>query len=367
MATEELIASLADRLHRVWRVRHLAVDATGLGGPIADLLAGRLPRGVVEPVVFTAERKSRLGFGLLAASSEESTDIHKIALTDDGPSYVGSGKVPGRPLDQYSFSEFNGDLRVATTSNAFTFDGASSNNVYVLRENALNGSLSIVGQLEGIAPGERIFSARFVGDKGFLVTFVQIDPLFTIDLSDPTNPVVVGELKVPGFSTFILPISETELLTIGRDATEEGFPLGVQLSVFDVSDFANPTLTDKVVLGLNGSWSEALNNPKALTWLPSRRLVAIPVTLVEAGGEDFLGGLSFSGLIVHHVSTDGQFTERGRISTQPPTVNEFDFFPTVAFTRGVFLDDDVFAVTPERVRGAAVSNVNGATISLELE
>ncbi len=307
------------------------------------------------------------GFSLIDGASDESTDIHKIALTDDGPSYVGSGKVPGRPLDQYSFSEFNGDLRVATTSNAFTFDGVSSNNVYVLRENALNGSLSIVGQLEGIAPGERIFSARFVGDKGFLVTFVQIDPLFTIDLSDPTNPVVVGELKVPGFSTFILPISETELLTIGRDATEEGFPLGVQLSLFDVSDFANPTLTDKVTLGLNGSWSEALNNPKALTWLPSRRLVAIPVTLVEAGGEDFLGGLSFSGLIVHHVSADGLFTERGRISTQPPTVNEFDFFSTVAFTRGVFLDDDVFAVTPDRVRGAAVSNVNGATISLELE
>jgi len=337
------------------------VQAIGVVGAAEELYAS-------TTALYVAGTSVDAVFGLFAPTSEPSIDVHKIALTDAGPQYKGSGKVPGRPLDQYSFSEYNDYLRVATTTNAFSFAGESSNNVYVLAE--ADGALSIVGRLEGLAPGEQIRSARFVGERGFLVTFVQVDPLFTIDLSDPTNPTVVGELKVPGFSTFILPISENELLTIGQDAEPTDFGgailLGVQLSIFDVSDFANPQLKDKVVLGLRGSYSEALNNPKALTWYASQQLLAVPAQLVESASDDFFGGLDFTGLLVYSVDPTDGFVELGRISMEEDN-DEFGFYYYPSFTRGIFLGSDVFAVTPDAVRGAPVDDVESAPYALELE
>jgi hypothetical protein len=199
-----------------------------------------------------------------------------------------------------------------------------------------------------------------------MVTVREVDPLYTIDLSDPTNPFAVGELKIPGFSTFILPISETELLTIGQDADEQtGRTRGLQLSVFDVSNFADPQLAHKVILGLSGSVSEALHNPKALTWFAGSRLLAVPGSLVEAGTADFAGGLDFTGLLVYHVNANDGFIELGRISTLVLD-DQFGFGRYAQFTRGVFMSDDVFAVTPDVVRGAPLGNVNSVPYSIAL-
>jgi hypothetical protein len=156
----------------------------------------------------------------------------------------------------------------------------STNAVYVLGEN--DDELEIVGRIEGIAPGESVQSARFMGDKGFVVTFEQIDPLFTLDLADPANPRIVGELKVPGFSTFITPLGEDHLLTVGQYVDPEGFnwQTAVQLSIFDVSDFANPVQTHNLIIGGDtGSYSEALWNPKAFTYFAEAGMVALPVSI----------------------------------------------------------------------------------------
>jgi hypothetical protein len=184
--------------------------------------------------------------------------------------FAASGGVPGHIVNQFALDEEAGHLRVATTRQ--TFIGwrmqNSTNSVFVLR--ASGGKLERVGELTGLAHNERIFSARFEGPRGFLVTFRNIDPLFTLDLSNPASPQVVGELKIPGFSTYLHPISRDHLLTIGRDTS------GAQLQVFDVSNFASPSLMHRYVLGSRSSSSEAEYDHKAFTYFGSRALLAIP-------------------------------------------------------------------------------------------
>ena len=214
----------------------------------------------------------------------ETTSIYKFAFTDEGAALAASGTVPGRVLNQYSMSEYNGFLRIATTLSPTWVERnqqESQNAVYVLEQSG--DSLEEAGAIENIAPGEVIYSARFLGDKGYLVTFEQIDPLFTLDMSDPRNPRKVGELKVPGFSTFITPLGEDHLLTIGRDTNDFGFSDGIRLSIFDVSDFANPTVAHIEVIGSNGAWSDAVYNPKAFTYFPEEDLIAFPLEIYSYG------------------------------------------------------------------------------------
>jgi hypothetical protein len=218
-----------------------------------------------------------------------------------------------------------------------------------------------------------------VGDRGYLVTFEEIDPLVTLDLSDPAAPLAVGELKVPGFSTFLVPMDENHLLAIGQYVPVDGprFLTGVQLSIFDVSDFAAPALAHQVVLGDEGTaWSEALYDPKAFAYFAERGLVALPVTIDEGffgavpdsdlSFDDAINGAGilpfdhFEGLIVYEVSVENGFTEVGRISTR------FDqgYYYGTNFTRGVFIDQDVLAVTNQGVRAAEVQSMG--TQSAEL-
>ncbi|UCC32656.1 MAG: beta-propeller domain-containing protein, partial [Phycisphaerales bacterium] len=211
-------------------------------------------------------------------NNRETTDIYKFAYVDRGAIATATGSVPGRVLNQYSMGEYAGHLRVATTVGPtftpFGGRGEPHNNVYILGQTGT--TLQEVGSIVNIAPGETIQSARFIGERGYLVTFEQIDPLFTLDLRDPTDPQIAGELKVPGFSTFIVPMGEDHLLTVGQYIPEDGpfFGWGVQLSIFDVSDFSDPELaTPSVVLGeQGGASSEALYNPKAFTYFAERGL-----------------------------------------------------------------------------------------------
>ena len=155
--------------------------------------------------------------------------------------YLGSGRVEGQLHNQFSLSENDGYLRVATTSNMWARwwledPPESENHLFVL--DLIDGVLDEVGHVGGIAAGERIFAARMVGDRGYMVTFEQVDPLFTLDLSDPYDPRVVGELEIPGFSTYIHPIANDKLLTIGVGGDENGANWRTQISMFDVADFA---------------------------------------------------------------------------------------------------------------------------------
>ncbi len=237
------------------------------------------------------------------------THIHRFDLAGERTEYAASGAVPGWILNQFSMSEYDGHLRVATTDVDWWWGTGveegelPANNVFVL--DFQGTEMPVIGQVRGIAPEEQIRAVRFLGEKGFVVTFQQIDPLFTIDLSDPRSPTVVGELEIPGFSAYLHPLEDDHLLAIGMDGTMDGQITGLAVSLFDVSDFANPTLADKWTLESDDwSWSEALWNHHAFTF--HRDVLSFPAYIYE-------DGQGFSGLIAIGVDTDEGLTELGRV------------------------------------------------------
>ena len=287
--------------------------------------------------------------------SDEQTIIHKFDLSGDRVEFVGKGEVPGRILNQFSLGEYEDVLRIATTTGElWGEDPTAKNHLFCLE--IQDKKLEVIGKLMNLAPGEKIYSARFIGDRGFLVTFVDIDPLFTLDLSDPINPRVVGELKIPGYSDYIHPLDEDHLLTIGKDAIAEGdnfaWYQGVQLSIFDVSDFGDPQLLHKKIIGDRGTSSEALYNHKAFTFWRKNDLLAIPVDLYEHPEEPVkpnqYGDRTFTGLYVYRVTIEDGFKFLGRIST----ADEDEYYYRGWWIRGVFIEDSVYAVQQNKIFSA---------------
>ena len=263
----------------------------------------------------------------------QTTIIHKFDLTQKKVTHAGSGRVKGRILNQFSLGEYEDVLRIATTTGE-TWQGTSQNHVFCLKEG--EKGLGIIGRIENIAPGESIYSARFMGTRGFLVTFVKVDPLFTLDLSDPYAPVIVGKLKVPGYSDYIHLLGENHLLTIGRDVKVQNGAMyfqGVRLSIFDITDFTDPKLTHWELIGDRVTYSEALYNHKAFTFWAANNLLAFPI--------EGYGLQSFTGLYVYEVTTDKGFNYLGRISTLPDSQPDYWNY---GWTRGVFIEDYVYAV-----------------------
>ncbi len=241
------------------------------------------------------------------------TNIHKFDLTGDKPAYVAAGQVDGWLLNQFSMSEYDGHLRVASTE--FTNwwgaepDEDSGSNVTILKDDDA-GTLAEVGAVTGIAPGEQITAVRMLGDVGYVVTYLWVDPLFTIDLSDPTAPAVLGELKLPGFSTYLHPLGDDHLLAVGYAGTDEGVITGLAINVFDVSDLSAPRLAHQYTLESDDwSYSEALWDHHAFTY--HRDVLSIPIYTYDY--DESTGAWSgFSGMLVTHVTTDG-IEELGRV------------------------------------------------------
>ncbi|MGI0040854.1 MAG: beta-propeller domain-containing protein, partial [Nitrosopumilaceae archaeon] len=203
------------------------------------------------------------------------TVIQKFAINNGIVSYVSKGEVPGYLLNQYSMDEFDSRFRVATTSEYYTSKGVTmANNVYVLDE-----SLNILGSVENVAPEESIYSARFMGDKLYLVTYQRIDPFFVIDLSSDT-PKVLGALKIPGYSSYLHPYDDTHVIGIGKETKPNQYggmeTVGVNVSLFDVSDVAHPVAVDTYLIGGPGTESEILNDPKAFLFDKEKNILSIP-------------------------------------------------------------------------------------------
>lgn len=199
------------------------------------------------------------------------TDIHAFDITDPrGARYVASGSVPGTVLNQYSLSEHEGMLRIATTTGARTEGSVSA--IYVLQQR--ERILVPVGHVGGLGVGERIYAVRFIGALGYVVTFRETDPLYVVDLREPTRPVVRGELKIEGFSSYLHPVGEDLLLGVGQNATTEGQMLGAQMSLFDVSDPASPKRIDVVTLE-DGTY--ASSDPLSFLYWPATGLTVVPV------------------------------------------------------------------------------------------
>jgi hypothetical protein len=242
------------------------------------------------------------------------TVLHKFDISDETtrPAYVASGSIRGVLSDQFALSERDGVLRVATTvtDNGDDLSGWSSS-VWTLSPDQSGGFVTR-DRASGLAPGEEIYAARFVGELGFLVTYeVQLgDPLFTIDLSDPDNIDVRGELHITGFSDYIHPMGEDHLLTVGMDDGGGAHDWGLAVSLFDVSDLDNPTLADRVVLDAWGS--EAQSEHHAFTWSPENGTLAIPSWGQESGTLEVLSADPASGL--EHLGTLTQDTVSGNLS-----------------------------------------------------
>jgi len=240
------------------------------------------------------------------------TNIYQFDLEDAEVPLTAMGAVPGVTLNQFSLDESDdGLLRVATTSG---FGDRASSGVYTLAASA--GNLQTIGSVTGLAPGERIYSVRFIGDRGYVSTFRQVDPLFVIDLANPAKPRVVGELKVPGFSSYLHPLDATHLLGVGRDVDPDtGRVRGLQLSIFDVGDPANPKRTATYTFAGDGwqSWSAALWDHHALSWFAKQGILALPVQQ----GDWWQGS---NGLVVFKVDTDSTegFTNLGEITHDSP-------------------------------------------------
>jgi uncharacterized secreted protein with C-terminal beta-propeller domain len=245
----------------------------------------------------------------LPAGVRQQTEIYRFDITGTGaPRFAASGAVPGYLVDQYAMSEWNGYLRVATTTGLSwaVADGpspagasapASSSAVYSL---SLAGpAMPVAGKVAGLGSGERIYSVRFNGPVGYVVTFRQTDPLYTVDLSDPVHPRVVGSLSLTGYSAYLHPVSGSQLIGIGQSADSMGHVGGMQVSLFDVTDLAAPIRL--ATYALAGSSSTAEFDPHAFLYWPSASLVVVPLDAGAQTGDLVLrlsgGSLTKAGLL----------------------------------------------------------------------
>jgi Beta propeller domain len=328
--------------------------------------------------LYMASPANVYGFSWLAAANDRST-IHKFGLgaTATATAYRGSGEIDGHVLSQLSMDENDGKLRVAT-SVGHVPDPAVHSVMSVLEEQ--QGMLATLGKVDNIAPGEDIRSVRFDGGRGFIVTFKKTDPLFAFDLSNPSAPRITGELKIPGFSTYMHMMDATHLLTIGYDAADHGnfaFFTGVLLQIFDIADPTQPQLVHKEVIGTRGSSSEALTNHLAFTYFAPKNLLALPMSICEGGDEN--GGYgskqTFSGLMVFDVTAAGGFALRGRVS-HPASSTQGSYYGGGCYNwwsdassevkRSIVMDDWIFSISSSRIKVSSLAALdqNAGEISI---
>lgn len=253
------------------------------------------------------------------AETSYGTSIHKFDISDPAQAvYSMSGRVDGWLLNQFALDEHDGRLRVATTTGSpwGGVDETSESHVFVLEPG--DDALVEVGSVSGLGEGESIFAVRFMGDVGYVVTFEQTDPLYTIDLSDPTDPQEKGELKILGYSAYLHPVADGWLLGVGQDADELGSTEGTQVSLFDVRDLENPQRVAQETLP--NAESAAEWDHRAFLWWAETELAAIPVSTYDWDSED-----SLEGLVGFTVDTEAQeITELGRIS-HPEQEDDYDY------------------------------------------
>jgi hypothetical protein len=310
----------------------------------------------------------------------DTTYLHKFDITQPGNAvYVASGTVDGHIVDQFSMDEAaSGHFRIVTTIQTRVPDTTNpdnwwgtmqtTNRLSVLGENA--GYLDVVGQSPDLAEGERVMSSRMIGDKGFVVTFRQVDPLFTFDLTDPTNPRKIGELKIPGFSTYIHPLDANHLLTIGTYVPEpvNGQPQNwqeraLQLAIFDVSNLANPVQTHTQLVGTAYGWSEAAHEHKAFNYFAAKKLLAIPFAdwSNSVNGGDYWSSFT-SDLRVYSVDPVLGFTTKGAISMrdlyQVYSYSGWYYYYQPYVRRSVMADDFVYSISDSGIRVANIANLS---------
>ena len=263
------------------------------------------------------------------------TAIHRLDISDPARTrYRGSGQVSGYLLNQWSLSEYDAVLRVVSTDTPAWLGSSDSTESSLTTLRLRDGALNQVGRVGNLGKGQRVYAVRFAGPTAYVVTFKQVDPLYTVDLADPARPRVLGELELPGYSAYLHPIGRDLLLGIGQDVNDQGRPAGTQLSLFDVSDLRHPTRLAHATLGQG--WSEAESDHHAFLFWPRTGLVVVPF------GQSAVGyrvgrarGIALVGRITHPTGT--------AVST--------------AIRRSVVVGDSVFTVSDAGVVSSSLATL----------
>jgi len=292
------------------------------------------------------------------------SSIHRIHIEGDEIEYVASGEVPGMVLNQFSMDEYGDYFRVATT----TREGTSRNHIYVL-----DMALNITGSLTDLAPGETIYSARFMGEKGYLVTFKKVDPLFVIDLSDPRYPKELGYLKVTGYSDYLHPYDENHIIGIGKETTDEGefaWYQGVKISLFDVTDVSNPREISKLEIGDRGTDSPVLWDHKAFLFDKLRNLLVMPILEAKVDVTKYseaeiawaYGEPVYQGAYVFDISIDNGLQLRGRIThiDDPSALEQgyYYYYSPYSIQRSLYIDDILYTISGAKIKMNDLENLD---------
>lgn len=299
---------------------------------------------------------------------KQSTKIHKFKIKDGNVEYIASGTVDGALLNQFSMDEYNGYFRITTTCN-INWD-ESTNNMFVL-----DGKMNVVGSVEGLAKGEKIYSTRFMGDKCYVVTYKTVDPLFVIDLSNPRAPKVLGELKIPGYSEYLHPLGENYLIGFGHDSVEKSYinwdgdaevtayNMGLKLAIFDVSDLSNPKELYSVKIGGRGSLSELSDNHKALLFNEEKGIFAFPATIYKDGGfydngVPRYGEVDFEGALVFDLSVENGIKLRGKVTNNDKSYGDIE--------RLIYINDILYTLSNEMIKASDLDTLEEIS-SIKLE
>ncbi|TMU84847.1 hypothetical protein FGG79_13100 [Bacillus sp. BHET2] len=285
------------------------------------------------------------------------TEIHKFAVRNGEIAYTSSGSVEGRVLNQFSMDEYEGNFRIATTKGeVWNSDTPSSNALYIL-----DSTMKNVGEVKDLARGEKIYSVRFMGAKAYIVTFKQVDPLFVIDASDPAHPKVMGELKIPGFSTYLHPIDDHHLIGFGYDTSVVNDKNevsiepritrnGMKISLFDITDFHHPKETDTEIIGGAGTHSSLLEDHKALLHEASRHLYGFPISVYnETDNSSHELDFDYQGALLYEITPEKGIVLKSKLVAEERKDKEFYEQWEDQVQRLLYIDDQLYTISNHQI------------------
>ncbi|MDO9550314.1 MAG: beta-propeller domain-containing protein [Methanoregula sp.] len=305
--------------------------------------------------------------------AQSTTVIHKIGINNGAISYIAKGEVPGYLKNQFAMDEYDGNLRVATTSDVWTTRGQYEyNNVFVL-----DSAMKTIGSLTHIAEQEQIYSTRFIGDRLYMVTFKRVDPFFVIDLSTPTSPKILGKLKIPGYSDYLHPYDKNLIIGIGKETGTNDWggvsTQGLKLALFDVSDVEHPRQVGKVEIGDAGSDSAALSDHKAFLFDKAKNLLVIPARVVkqDAGQGSKIGGDQsqvWYGAYVFGVNPDTGFVLRGTVEHGTGGGGYYYYGSSRdEVKRSLYIGDTLYTLSPGKILANPLSQINTTVSTIHLD
>lgn len=372
------------KYHNVYRTMK-AQPLIGIGEDAA--VSGSSASGVSVPVLWEdfnrmSESEKQVYIEKLKNAEQESiqkkeidqttTVIHKIAIDNGAITYTARGEIPGILESQFSMDEFNGNLRAATTSNVYTRQGSYEyNSVFVL-----DAGMKTIGSLTHIAEQEKIYSARFIGNRLYLVTFKRIDPFFVIDLSDPRAPKILGKLKIPGYSDYLHPYDANHIIGVGKETGTNDWggvsTKGIKLALFDVSDVEHPKQIDKVEIGDAGSDSAALSDHKAFLFSKEKNLLVIPARVVKNDGavSDTKGVTQpniWYGAYVFGLTPETGFDLKGTVQHGTGTDRYYWYGSSQAeVKRSLYIDNVLYTLSSQKILANSLSDISTTIRTINL-